>query len=157
MNKIRLRESDKKVLLKLGDLRRSTPRELGEILDYDKHYIYERLRALKDQGKLVKKPSKGMYELTEKGKEHIKKEDNSLRETKKELQKLGVLGGGVGPGEEGEEERLLKIWVNENKAKNELKELKEEINLEDYELLVKIEKELNKASITDKFKEKLKI
>jgi len=150
---IKLRDSDKKFLTMLLELRRSTPRELAQKLGYNGSYTYQRLTVLKDEENLVKKPSKGIYELTEKGKNYVRTEIKGEESLKDKMK----LDAGVPLNKEGKKEAMISITMDEEKAKRELKELNEEINLEDYELLVKVEKELNKASLKDKFKEKLKI
>lgn len=61
-----LREVDQKILEELGELQRSSPREISERIDYDRTYVYQRLKNLLDKN-LVERPSRGIYVVSSQG------------------------------------------------------------------------------------------
>lgn len=161
MNELNLRDIDREILQVIDKLNRSNPAEISNYTETstDYKYVFSRIKYLNDLG-LLTTQGKGIYELSKNGRnkvKEIKEKDRSfIEKVKRKMKENSVMAGAVGPGED-DEEKLYHVWIHEKQAKKELEELGEKVDIEDYEILTEIRKELNKASLTNKFKEKLKI
>lgn len=57
-----LNETDRKIILRLNDENRATPKMIAEEIDVSREYVSERLTRLREHN-LVFQPTYGLYEL----------------------------------------------------------------------------------------------